>query len=45
MRKYLLGFFAAIFIFLVRITSSIRYENIDIPKVFWKKKETEIHKK
>ena len=37
--QYFLGFITAIFIFFVRITSSIKYENIDIPKSFWKKKE------
>ena len=32
----LLGFLVAVYIFLVKITSTIKYENQDIPKKFWK---------
>ena len=32
----ILGFFVAIYIFIVRITSSIHIENKSIPDTFWK---------
>ena len=32
----LLGFLVAVYIFLVKITSTIKYENQDIPKKYWK---------
>lgn len=35
----LLGFITAIYIFFVRLTSSIKYENIIVPEKFWKNKE------